>query len=59
MGAELGVWITTDVIYVGLYAYKDLWLTAALYLGFIALCGYGLRQWRAAQKQDALLGATA
>jgi len=41
------VWIAVDVIYVVLYAVKDLWLTSALYAGFIVLCVMGLRQWNA------------
>ena len=45
------VWIVADVIYVALYLYKDLRLTAVLYAGFLGLCLLGLRQWRKASQQ--------
>ncbi len=41
------LWIAADVVYVPLYGYKDLWLTAILYIGFMALCAHGLRKWTA------------
>ena len=51
------LWIAADVIYVPLYAYKDLWLTAILYVGFIALCVLGLRNWTKALREDELVAA--
>lgn len=39
-------WIVADVLFVALYASQGLWLTAALYAGFIGLCVAGLREWR-------------
>ena len=46
------VWIAVDVAYVGLYAVKGLWITAALYLVFIGLCVDGLRSWRADRRRS-------
>lgn len=39
------LWAFVDVIYIGLYVYKDLYLTALLYGLLIALCLLGWRQW--------------
>jgi len=53
------MWITVDVIYVGLYAYKSLFVTALLYVGFVLLAVAGLRSWQqaaATQRAAALSG---
>ncbi|MFE0038790.1 nicotinamide riboside transporter PnuC [Streptomyces sp. NPDC059015] len=39
------LWIAADVVYVPLYVYKELYLTALLYIGFMTLCVLGLRHW--------------
>ncbi|HVX23888.1 MAG TPA: nicotinamide riboside transporter PnuC [Candidatus Saccharimonadales bacterium] len=40
------VWIATDVIYIGLYGFKHLALTAVLYVIFLTMCLVGVRDWR-------------
>jgi nicotinamide mononucleotide transporter len=40
------LWIVVDVVYVGMYVMKALYLTAGLYLVFLALAGVGLVEWR-------------
>jgi len=39
------IWIIVDVLYVGLYIYKNLMLTAALYAVFVVMAIMGLRAW--------------
>lgn len=40
------VWILIDVVSIPLYLSRGLTLTAILYVGFLALCIYGLIDWR-------------
>lgn len=44
--ASWWLWIVLDVIYVGMYWFKDLQLTAALYAGFVVLAIYGWQAWQ-------------
>ncbi len=46
------VWISVDVIYVGLYLYKHLYLTSVLYLLFLIMCVTGLLHWRRTLRQQ-------
>ncbi|MGH9561081.1 MAG: nicotinamide riboside transporter PnuC [Terracidiphilus sp.] len=46
--ANWWLWIVVDLVYVGEYIYKDLWLTALLYAGLVGLAVLGLRDWRRA-----------
>ncbi|MDO8507372.1 MAG: nicotinamide riboside transporter PnuC [bacterium] len=40
------VWLSVDVIYVGLYASRGLYLTSVLYALFFCMCLVGLKEWR-------------
>nr|WP_314859340.1 nicotinamide riboside transporter PnuC [uncultured Undibacterium sp.] len=44
------VWIIVDVLYVALYLYKDLMLTAILYAVFVVMAIHGARVWSATCK---------
>ncbi|MCH7232812.1 nicotinamide riboside transporter PnuC [Glycomyces sp. L485] len=46
------LWIAADIVYVPLYAYKGLFLTSLLYIGFMALCVTGLVNWRRSMAAD-------
>lgn len=46
-------WIVVDVIYVGLYVHKHLYLTAVLYALFVVLAVLGLRTWARAARAGA------
>jgi nicotinamide mononucleotide transporter len=43
------MWIAVDVVYVGMFTSKHLYVTAMLYAGFVALAVQGLRAWRRAR----------
>ncbi len=40
------IWVFVDVIYVGVYLYKDLHLTAIMYGIYLVLAAYGYIDWR-------------
>lgn len=44
------LWIAVDILYVGMFVFKGLWLTAGLYAVMIGLAVLGFRRWRAAQR---------
>jgi nicotinamide mononucleotide transporter len=48
------VWIAVDVLYVGLYIYKGLMLTAFLYALFCVMAVAGLLAWRKVARQPVL-----
>ena len=40
------IWVAVDVVYIGMYIYKSLYVTAVLYLIFLILSAMGYVQWR-------------
>lgn len=49
------LWMLADIIYVPLYVYKGLTLTAILYVGFFALCVLGLVKWIKSPREEQCL----
>lgn len=45
------LWIAVDAVYVGMFVFKDLWLTAGLYALLCVLAVLGWRRWTA-QRED-------
>lgn len=50
------LWICVNVLYLGLYCYKRLFLTAFLYMIFNVLCVMGYRSWSASWRRDHIAG---
>lgn len=48
------LWIAVDVLSIGIYTYKQVYLTAGLYVVFLVLATGGLIQWRKAYRQEVL-----
>lgn len=48
------LWVFVDIIYVGMFIYKDLFLTAALYAAFVLMAAYGWYQWEKVKKKQLL-----
>ena len=40
------VWVAVDVVYIGMFIFKELYLTAGLYAVFLVLAVMGFRQWK-------------
>jgi nicotinamide mononucleotide transporter len=53
------VWIGVDVLYVGMFVFKGLYLTAGLYAVFLALAVNGYLDWRRSMADAAAAEATA
>jgi nicotinamide mononucleotide transporter len=47
------LWIAVDVLYVGMFVVKGLWLTAGLYGAMVVLAMLGYRRWRRASESIA------
>ena len=46
------LWVFVDIVYVGMFMYKELFLTAALYAAFVGLAGFGWWQWEQVKKKQ-------
>ena len=49
------IWIFVDIIYVGVYIFKDLHLTAGMYALYIIIAAIGYHDWRKEYKRSGVL----
>lgn len=45
------LWIAADLVAIGVYLYKDLYATAALFAAYTTLAALGLREWRKSSRE--------
>lgn len=48
------VWVIVDVVYIGMFLYQSLEVTAALYFAFLVISIMGYRQWKASLSEPEL-----
>ena len=53
------VWVAVDVVYIGMFIYKALYVTSLLYFVFLVLSVMGYRQWKATLREPELVTAPA
>jgi len=53
------VWVAVDVVYIGMFIYKSLYVTSLLYSVFLVLSIMGYRQWKATLRAPDLEAARA
>ena len=46
------LWVFVDIVYVGMFIYKELFLTAGLYAAFVLLAAYGWWQWQQVKRKQ-------
>lgn len=50
------LWIAVDVLSIGIYTYKELYLTAGLYVVFLGMASWGLAAWLQAERRQSRPG---
>lgn len=48
------LWVFVDIVYVGMFLHKDLYLTAALYAAFVLMAAFGWWQWTQVKNKQVL-----
>ncbi|AWL29672.1 nicotinamide mononucleotide transporter [Acinetobacter defluvii] len=48
------LWVFVDIVYVGMFLHKDLYLTAVLYAAFVLMAAFGWWQWTQVKNKQGL-----